>query len=192
MIKVRLKSILGAGLLVLGALAVPAASAAPSVIAPTPPALAVPAASAAPSVIAPTPPEPTGAVTYSPANGSSGGFSTLAEGPCVLYPSVVHQRASGNYETVGNKPYTNCNVPVTSIHHSTTVYKTAWWGNVDSGTFTGGNFGQSVYTQRNVAVTCTNSLSTTWFAVTNGTIVYGGTTYYAEARTPYDAYDCGT
>ena len=110
----------------------------------------------------------------------------------MLYPSVVHQRASGNYGTVGNKPYTNCDVPVTSIHQSTTVYKTAWWGNVDSGTFTGGNSGESTYTQKNVAVTCTNSLSTTWFAVTDGTLVYGGTTYYSEVITPYNTYDCGT
>lgn len=116
----------------------------------------------------------------------------MAEGPCTLYPSVVHQRKSGNYGTVGNKPYTKCDVPVTSIHQSTTVYKTAWWGNVNSGTFTGGNGGEASYTQKNVAVTCTNSLSTTWFAVTDGTIVYNGTTYYSEVITDYATYDCGT
>lgn len=190
MMKLRFKASLGAGLLVLGVLAVvpaTAASAAPAItssaVAPTPPTPTGPGS---------TGPAPTGAVNYAPASGASGGVTPLAAGPCTLYPSKVHQRKSGNYGTVGNKPYTECSVSVASIHQSTTVYKTAWWGNVDSGTFPGGNRNVSTNTQRNVEVTCTNSLSTTWFAVTDGTVVYGGTTYYSEVITPYNTYDCGT
>jgi hypothetical protein len=148
--------------------------------------------------VTPTPastalPTPTGAVPYV-TRGPDGQIHTLetSEGPCVLYPSVVHQRKSGNYQVVGSKPYTTCDVPVTSIKQSTEMFKVAWWGAVPSGTFTGGNYGVGTYTQTNVATVCTNTLSTQWFSETTGTIIFEDTTYYSLVDSVLSTYPCGT
>ena len=111
---------------------------------------------------------------------------------CKLYASVVHERTVPL--SVGNKPYTICNYAVTSIQQSVQMWKNGALGPdaVDS-PFNGGNTGQASYTQKTVEVFCTNKLPTYWFATVDGTIVEGGTTYYAYVQTPTtDALDCGT
>lgn len=139
---------------------------------------------------------PTGPQGFTAKSATPGGAHILAAeyGPCKLYPSVVHLRASSAYGTVGNKPYTKCDVPVTSIHQETKIYKTAFFGsvNLDQGTYSGGNRGVANYTQKNVDRRCDNQLSTTWFAVTDGTVVYGGKTYYSEVISSHETYNCGT
>lgn len=144
---------------------------------------------------------PDGGIYYVPeATATSSGATTpttlAAEpGPCELYPSVVHQRESGNYEIVGNKPYTKCTVAVTSINQQTQMYKTALAGiaSLPQGkTFPGGNRGEKSYTQQNVEVKCANTKSTTWFAEVAGTVVYDGKTYVTDVETRDDTYPCGT
>ena len=112
---------------------------------------------------------------------------------CKLFASVVHER-SGTPPNVGNKPYTRCNYAVTSIHQSVQMWKNGALGPdaVDS-PFPGGNTIQANYTQYNVEAFCTNTLPTYWFATVDGTIVEGGTTYYAYVQTPTtSALNCGT
>ncbi|WP_017975676.1 hypothetical protein [Actinopolyspora halophila] len=113
-------------------------------------------------------------------------------GPCTLKPSVIHLRTSGDRNTLGAKPVTTCEVPVTSIRHDTDLrYKWwLWWSLADS--YPGpGNQNQKRYEQKNVAWRCNGADSTTWAGTTVGTMVFGGETYYARVyQTPVDK-DCG-
>ncbi|WP_158013357.1 hypothetical protein, partial [Carbonactinospora thermoautotrophica] len=106
--------------------------------------------------------------------------ASVQYGPCVLYPTTVYLRTSSNKKAVGFKPYTKCSVPVTSIHHESDLrYKWyLWWRK--AGTWKGGNWNASSYTQRNIEYFCKGSSSTTWAGTTLGTIVYRGRTYYAR------------
>jgi hypothetical protein len=109
-------------------------------------------------------------------------------GPCTLYPTVIYLRTSGG---LGAKPYTICEVPVTSIHQTTDLrYEWwLWWLLADS--YSGGNSGEMRYAQRNVQWMCDGDEETTWAGTTLGTIVYGGQTYYARVyQTPVDK-PCG-
>lgn len=126
----------------------------------------------------------------------AGGVSALAAsvtfGPCTLYPSVMYLRASSNYGAVGTKPYTRCEVPVTSIRHSTDMrYKSFIWWRKAGTTKTGGNSGVASYTQRNVEYYCVSRESTAWTGTTAGTIVYRGKTYYARVYQPVKTLACG-
>ncbi len=113
-------------------------------------------------------------------------------GPCVLYPSVVYLRKSSSYRDVGTKPYTKCDVAVTSIRHSTDLrYKSFIWWKKAGDTTTGGNSAASSYTQRNVGYRCVSDESTGWSGTTAGTIVYAGKTYYARVYQPVKTLDCG-
>jgi hypothetical protein len=146
------------------------------------------AAASTPSAPSSAPINPVaGSVEYT-ATGATGALAlTSVANPagCTLSPSVVYLRASSGYGAVGAKPYTQCAVPVTSIHQDVRVYKDTFFGWSQQGiTFPGGNSGVANYTQLNVEVWCTNWKSTTWMAQTDGTIVYLGVTYTAYVQTP--------
>ena len=94
---------------------------------------------------------------------------------------------------VGSKPYTKCTTRVTSIQQQTTVYKVVVFGvNRTYASYPGGNRGEASYEQRNVDPHCKNKNSTTWFTVTNGTVVYGGRTYYSQVVGAKATLPCGT
>lgn len=116
------------------------------------------------------------------APGSAKAMATLGVrfGPCVLYPTKVYLRTSGNKKVVGSKPYTKCSVRVSSIRHSTDLRhkKLLWWKK--AGTDKGGNTWEKTYTQKNVGYGCKGKSSTTWAGTTLGTIRYNGRTYYAR------------
>lgn len=109
-------------------------------------------------------------------------------GPCTLNPTVIYLRSSGG---LGAKPYTDCEVPVTSIHQQTDLrYEWwLWWSLADS--YTGGNQGEKRYQQRNVQWQCDGDDDTTWAGTTVGTIVYGGETYYARVYQSVVDKPCG-
>lgn len=125
------------------------------------------------------------------AGGPTALAAAVSYGPCTLYPSVMYLRKSSNYSNVGTKPYTRCEVPVSSIRHSTDLrYKSfIWWRKAT--TKTGGNSGVASYTQKNVEYRCVSSESTGWSGTTAGTIVYGGRTYYARVYQAVKTLDCG-
>ncbi|ROS52699.1 hypothetical protein EDF50_1164 [Frigoribacterium sp. PhB24] len=58
--------------------------------------------------------------------------------------------------------------------------------------YSGGNRGESRYEQRNIDPHCKNTKRTTWFTVTNGTVVSGGKSYYAQTVGPKRTLACGT
>lgn len=110
-------------------------------------------------------------------------------GPCTLEPTRIYMRTSGG---LGAKPYTTCEVPVSSIRQDTDLrYKWwFWWWLADS--YPGpGNQGQKRYEQKNVQWQCRGSDSTTWAGTTVGTIVYGGETYYARVYQAPSDQNCG-
>lgn len=81
---------------------------------------------------------------------------------------------------------------VSSINHSTTIYKHVWWGlQRVGGPFNAVNYGQSKLEQKNAAVACADDRNTTFRMVTRGTVIYAGRTYIASA---YDeaTLACGT
>jgi hypothetical protein len=112
---------------------------------------------------------------------------------CTLYASVVHIRQASPLN-VGNKPYTKCDYAVTSISQSVQMWKNGALGPDSVGSpWPGQNSGQATYTQLNVEQHCTNTLPTYWFATVTGTMIEGGTTYYASVQTPTtEALACGT
>lgn len=105
--------------------------------------------------------------------------STVGQGRCTLDTGPVYKRTSGG---VGGHPKTTCTIGVSSINHSTTIYKHVWWGlqNV-GGPFNAVNYGQSKLEQKNAAVACADNRNTKFRMVTRGTIVYAGRTYVAAA-----------
>jgi hypothetical protein len=108
---------------------------------------------------------------------------------CLLDTQNVYLRASGG---VGGHPRTTCTAPVTSIRQSVDIYKSVWWGwQHVGGPFTGQNFGQRSYEQRNASVGCADSRDTTFRMEVHGTVTYLDKSYvasaYEEATLP-----CGT
>lgn len=137
------------------------------------------------------------AAVYHPVNAAAKAEEPLQANPagCELFPSVVHLRKSGNFQTIGFKPYTICDYPVTSITQVSQMYKYHFFGILTEPVgppFTAGNVGQRTLQQKNVAVNCTNTKSTKWFGVADGTMVEGGETYVAQVRTDNVTKDCGT
>lgn len=125
------------------------------------------------------------------AGGNTARATSIQYGPCTLYPSVMYLRKSSNYRNVGTKPYTKCEVPVSSSNHSTDLrYKSfIWWRKAT--TKSGGNTGVASYTQRNVEYRCVSNESTGWSGTTAGTISYGGKKYYARVYQPVKTLACG-
>jgi len=110
-------------------------------------------------------------------------------GPCTLEPSVIYMRTSGG---LGAKPYTRCEVPVTSIRQDTDLrYKWGLWWRLARSYPGPGNQGQARYEQRNVQWICQGADSTTWAGTTVGTIVYGGETFYARVYQAASEQPCG-
>lgn len=115
--------------------------------------------------------------------------SPIGPGSCTLNTGPVYKRTSGG---VGGHPTTTCTMGVTSISHSTTIYKHVWWGLQQvGGPFTAGNTGQSKMEQKNATVACADNRMTTFRMETRGTIVYGGKTYVAAAYEEAELA-CGT
>lgn len=113
---------------------------------------------------------------------------------CNLYPSAVHLRKSGNYNTAGAKPYTNCTAGTpTSISQTSTLYIVEWAGLVykPMQTKTSSNTGQKKLEQQNVAWTCTNKNNSVFQQKTNGVSVQAGKSYYATVQTVKASWGCG-
>lgn len=122
--------------------------------------------------------------------------AVAAAGSCHLDTGPVYKRSSGNglpSGAVGAKPKTTCTVAMVNIKHSSTMYKTVWWGLQQvGGPFTGGNYGVSSYEQKNILVPCVDLRDTTFRVIvsSSGTFPNGSTTgasAYEEATWP-----CGT
>lgn len=108
------------------------------------------------------------------------GYGTPVKlGPCTLFPSVIHPRAS-KPGFIGAKPYTKCEFPVTSIHQETVLrYQWyVWWKKAVERR--SGNYAARKFTSRDVEVRCKGTTLTTWAGTTAGSIVYLGHTYYAR------------
>lgn len=115
--------------------------------------------------------------------------SPVGPGRCTLDTGPVYKRTSGG---VGGHPKTTCTMGVSSINHSTTIYKHVWWGlQRVGGPFNAVNYGQSKLEQKTAAVACADDRNTTFRMVTRGTVTYAGRTYIASA---YDeaTLACGT
>lgn len=102
------------------------------------------------------------------------GVNTASAGLCTLDTGPVYKRSSSNgnqYGGVGGKPKTECTGPMASIKHSTSMYKTVWWGlQYVAGPFEpSGNFGSSSYEQKSVAVNCADLRETTFRMKVTGT-----------------------
>lgn len=111
-------------------------------------------------------------------------------GPCTVYPSVLHPRHS-KPGYIGPKPYTRCEVRVTSIRQVTElVYEWfAWWKHAIE--TSGGNRGEKSYTSKAVEYQCKGSESTVWAGATAGTVAYMGHTYYARVWQKQVRLPCG-
>lgn len=111
-------------------------------------------------------------------------------GPCTLYPSEIHLRKS-QPGYIGPKPYTRCEVPVTSIRQVTELdYEWyAWWKQVLEKA--GGNTGERNFRQKRIAFKCRGFDSTVWAGSTAGTIVYQGHTYYTRVWQKQVRLPCG-
>jgi len=108
-------------------------------------------------------------------------MSAAKYGPCWLYPHGVHTRKSGNWGTVGAKPETECQVPVSVIRHETTIRYSwyIWWlqaGKTHVETDTNSKWFQSL----ELEYKCRGKGMTTWTGSTLGTIVFHGHKYYAR------------
>lgn len=113
---------------------------------------------------------------------------------CNLHPSQVHLRKSGNYNTAGAKPYTNCTAGTpTSISHTSTLYIVEWAGLVykPMQTKTSSNKGQKKLEQKNVAWTCKNKNDSIFQQKTDGVSVQAGKSYYATVQTVKVTWGCG-
>lgn len=122
---------------------------------------------------------------------NAGYGAAIQVGPCTLYPTVIHFRKKPP-SGIGPKPYTDCKgVRVTSIRQETRLeYEWyAWWKLAL--VVSGGNTGESRYTQRKVDFKCVNSTSTVWGATTVGTVVYQSKTYYARVYQKMRRLPCG-
>lgn len=111
-------------------------------------------------------------------------------GPCTLKANNVHVRSSSRegMKIIGFKPVTDCEYPVESIQHESSLkFKYyLWWRNaplMNNGEAPRGNNGQSKYEQRNIEFQCTGDVVTTFIGNTKGTIVSNGRTFYANVNT---------
>ena len=117
---------------------------------------------------------------------------------CRVNTGNVYKRSSGKkfpYGTVGGHPTTVCTTPMVIIKHTTTMYKTTWWGLQHQGNFVGigSAFGAKRYEQKNVAVICKDLRETTFKMVvaSSGTQVGGGSSG-AWAYEMGEKLKCGT
>ncbi|MFZ4842999.1 hypothetical protein [Mycetocola saprophilus] len=127
---------------------------------------------------------------------ASSGVSTRALDPfvCTLYPSVVHARKSGNYDTVGAKPYTKCQGGTPSlISMSSTLYMVEWAGlsyvKLQGATVSDQNVRE--FTMKNLAWICKNKNSSRFMQETKGYSVQRGKTYYSAVASRIDTIACG-
>lgn len=127
---------------------------------------------------------------------SAGNFQTMALDPykCTLWPSEVHLRKSGGWQTAGAKPYTKCTAGAPShISQSSTLYMVEWAGlsYVHLTTKTVSNGGVRSLTQRNVEWRCKNSNNSRFNQQTKGYSVQGGRNYQSAVQTPIVSQKCG-
>lgn len=113
---------------------------------------------------------------------------------CVLHPSVVHKRKSGNYNTVGAKPYTACTEGTPSrISHESTLYKGSWfglrWEAMD--TKSNSNTNERSLVLRTVSWRCVNSNESDFIQRTSGQSVQAGKTFYSNVSTAEARLTCG-
>ncbi|GAB3693575.1 LGFP repeat-containing protein [Corynebacterium nasicanis] len=114
-------------------------------------------------------------------------------GPCTLYPSVFHARTkSGRAESIGFKPYTECEVPVSSINHKSrimhkklSVYEELYQAPKSS------NTGQARLETKNIQFFCNGQTPNIFKGSTIGTINYNGKDYYASVWTFTTRQNCG-
>ncbi len=113
---------------------------------------------------------------------------------CTLYPSVIHKRKSGSYNTVGAKPYTICTQGTpTRITHKSTLYKARWLGLNWESMVTKSNSGTNTrkLTLKTVEWRCRNSNNSNFIQRTSGTSVQAGRTFYANVSTTKTRLSCG-
>jgi hypothetical protein len=106
---------------------------------------------------------------------------------CTIYPSVVHLRKSGNYETVGAKPYTRCLAGIPEkLTHRSRLFMVEWAGlayvQVQDLTQVGNWVANLTF--NSFEWTCENTNNSKFMQVTNGTALENGTTYYSGATAP--------
>ncbi|MGP4968998.1 hypothetical protein ACTXJQ_17955 [Glutamicibacter ardleyensis] len=112
---------------------------------------------------------------------------------CKLFPSKTHLRKSGNYGTVGAKPYTVCNSRITSIKQSSTLYIVEWAGMYSKPMMSrdSASRGEKTLTQKNLSWTCGNSNKSKFQQVTRGTTTVGAKNYFSIVSTVKDTWACG-
>lgn len=113
---------------------------------------------------------------------------------CTLYPSVVHSRKSGNWNTVGAKPYTRCTAGTPrSIQQSSTLYMVEWAGlsyrQLD--TDTASTTYKRDLVQKNVAWQCKNKNRSRFNQQTKGVSIQAGRTWQTAVQTPIVTLECG-
>lgn len=113
---------------------------------------------------------------------------------CVLHPSAVHKRKSGNHNTVGAKPYTKCSSGTPStIHQDSTLKKARWlglsWQSIDHKTQTGHN--TRTMQLKTVSWTCQNSNNSNFLQTTSGYATEAGHTFYSAVSTSKTKLTCG-
>lgn len=116
-------------------------------------------------------------------------MSSAKYGPCWLRPHGVHTRKSGNWGTVGAKPETECEVPVSVIRHETTLRYSwyIWWLQAGRTHVETDSTSQSV----ELEYKCRGKEMTTWTGTTLGTIVFRGHRYYARVYHGVRDLKCG-
>lgn len=136
-----------------------------------------------------------GSVHLAPQSGD-GPTLMASAGSCTIDTRHLYKRASGSgypYGAVGGKPKTTCSTSMRSIHHSTTMYKTVWWGlQKVGGPFQNAGFGASSYEQKTVLVPCTSTAYTTYRmeVASTGTFLNGQVAKGYAYQTAY--LPCGT
>jgi hypothetical protein len=137
-------------------------------------------------------------VSYAPEGSEGAGVAARAAAldpyKCTLYPSVVHLRKSGNYGTVGAKPYTKCTAGTsTTITHDTVLYMVEWAG-LSYVSLTGfpqiGTNTPSL-TMKQLEWSCKNTNTSRFAQETKGSSIQAGTTYYSTVVTPIAELKCG-
>ena len=134
------------------------------------------------------------AVPYHLAGGAVDQIATLDPFQCTLNPSVVHPRTSSRGESVGAKPYTECEAGTpTIISQSSTLYIVEWAGAVykPMATATATSRGVPKLTQKNVEWFCINRNLSTFQQETKGYTVQDGRTFESAVTSRKDDIDCG-
>lgn len=113
---------------------------------------------------------------------------------CILSPDRVHKRKSGNFNTVGAKPRTQCmNSFPASIRHVSVLYIVEAGGLYyrEMARVSGGNAGVQSYHTKNLEWFCKNSNSAVFQQHTMGYVVVGGRNLQASTQTIKDKIACG-